>query len=374
MRLLHVTSGNLFGGVESFLTALAGPDGAPELEHHFALCFEGRLSDALRRCGATVHSLGGVRFSRPWTVWGGRRRLKGILARTRFDAVVCHGCWPHAVFAPASRACGLPLVFWCHDVPTGRHWLERWARRTPPDLVLANSRWTRDAVPNLFPDAPAETLYLPVPAPALTCRGEVRRRIRAALDTPEEAVVVVQTSRLERWKGHALLLQALARLAPVPGWVCWIAGGAQRPHEAEYLAELRGAAVRDGIADRVRYLGHRSDVPELLSAADVHCQPNTGPEPFGVAFIEALHAGLPVVSTALGGALEIVHDGCGVLVPPGRADLLASALGGLIRDGGLRRRLGAAGPARARELCDPAAQLGRLRDLMAAVVAQECVA
>jgi glycosyltransferase involved in cell wall biosynthesis len=119
----------------------------------------------------------------------------------------------------------------------------------------------------------------------------------------------------------------------------------------------------------VRFLGQRSDAPELLAAADVHCQPNTGPEPFGVAFVEALYAGLPVVSTALGGALEIVDESCGVLVPPGEVGELRAALRGLIADPAERSRLGRGGPARARALCEPRRALDRICDLLAGTAA-----
>ena len=94
--------------------------------------------------------------------------------------------------------------------------------------------------------------------------------------------------------------------------------------------------------------------PRLLAAADIHCQPNTAPEPFGLAFVEALHAGLPVVTSDLGGAREIVHARCGVLVRAGDVAALGAALQALIDD----RR--AAAPARGRRpgprarLCDPA--------------------
>ena len=121
---------------------------------------------------------------------------------------------------------------------------------------------------------------------------------------------------MEAWKGHRLLLEALGRLRHVPGWVLWVAGGAQRPYEARYLAELEAQATELGIRGRVRFLGQRSDVPRLLRAADIHCQPNLGPEPFGIAFIEALQARLPVVTTAMGGPLEIIDGSCGVLVAP----------------------------------------------------------
>jgi glycosyltransferase involved in cell wall biosynthesis len=102
----------------------------------------------------------------------------------------------------------------------------------------------------------------------------------------------------------------------------------------------------------------------LLDAADVYCQANTGPESFGIALVEALYAGLPVVTSALGGALEVIEEPWGVLVPPGHIGALAGALGGLLADGGARRRLAEGGPARAAALCDPARQLGRLGELL----------
>ncbi len=74
----------------------------------------------------------------------------------------------------------------------------------------------------------------------------------------------------------------------------------------------------------------------LLAAADIHCQPNTGPEPFGITFIEALYAGLPVVTTSIGGALEIVDGSCGMLVEPNDPAALAGALRRLIEDRELR--------------------------------------
>jgi glycosyltransferase involved in cell wall biosynthesis len=145
--------------------------------------------------------------------------------------------------------------------------------------------------------------------------------------------------------------------------VCWIAGGPQRPKEQAYFHELQDLAHELGIGDRVCFLGQRSDVPELLRAADIHCQPNTGPEPFGIALVEALYAGLPVVTTAMGGAQEIVDETCGILVKPGDEGELAEALGKLICNRTLLARLAAGGPARARWLCGPAAQLEKLRGI-----------
>jgi len=82
---------------------------------------------------------------------------------------------------------------------------------------------------------------------------------------------------------------------------------------------------------------------------------------------EALAAGLPVVTSAIGGGAEVVTPACGVLVPPNDPDALAEVLRGLIGSRAERERLGAAGPGRARELCDPAAAMNRLQDLLTSV-------
>jgi glycosyltransferase involved in cell wall biosynthesis len=370
LRVLHCSAGNLHGGVETVLSTLARQRALnPRLEPEFALCFEGQSSAELRATGAAVHVLGPARMSRPWTVWSARRRLSRLLAARPIEVVVSHGCWPHMLFGPTARQHGRPLVYWMHDLAQGTHWIDRSAARTSPDLALVNSRCTAEVLPRLFPGARGEVLYYPVSPPPVD-PAEARGAIRAELATSSDTTVILQSSRLERWKGHSLLLSALARLRDRPGWVAWIAGGAQRPAEQAYLDELTTAAREAGIADRVRFLGQRSDVPRLLAAADIHCQPNTGPEPFGIAFIEALYAGRPVVSTRLGGAAEIVDETCGLLVPPGDADALAQALVRLIDDPGTLARLGAGGPARARTLCDPTKALTRLESLLRSVCAK----
>ncbi len=312
--------------------------------------------------------LGKVRSSRPWTVWSARRQLDRLLRQERFDVVICHGCWPQAIFGSVVRIHHLPLVFRSPDTPKGNHWLERWAKLVPPDFAIANSRYTLAAIPNLYPGIDSDALYNPLPSPDIVDRAGLRRTIRSQLSTPNDAVVIVQASRLERWKGQTLLLSTLSQLRDVPNWVCWIAGGAQRPHEAQYLQELDAQSRELGIADRVQFLGQRSDVPHLLVAADIHCQPNTGPEPFGNAFVEALYAGLPVVTTAIGGAVEIVDESCGKLVAPDDTNALSQALGSLITNSGERAALASGGPARAYQLCDPARQLTHLHNLLSELV------
>lgn len=361
VRILHIHSGNLFGGVESLLCTLARTGPAEGVDSEFALCFPGRLWDELAVAGAGVHDLGDTRVRRPWTIVRARRRLGRVLRARAVDAVLVHSAWTHLLFSTVARSAGRPVVFNLHDVATGRHWTQALARRVVPDFVVANSEFTRRTVPALWTDVATATVHPAVAAPRV--EPEARRAVRAELGASADEVVIVHAARLERWKGQGLLLEALGRLERSDRWSAWIAGGPQRAHERAYHAELQRQAAALGLGARVRFLGERQDVPRLLAAADILCQPNTAPEPFGIAFVEALHAGLAVVSTRMGAAVELLDAGAGLLVEPS-AEAVAGALATLIRDGALRERLGAGGPSRARALCDPR---DRLRELCAVV-------
>lgn len=365
MNVLHAYSGNLFGGIETLLLALARHRAfCPEMRPSFALCFEGELGKRLTEAGTPALFLGEARARNPWSVRRVRRAFEDELHRITYDAVICHAPWTLAMLGPAVERAGVPLVFWQHDAATGRHWVERWARRTRPRLVVCNSHFTAATLPTLFRDVPAEVVYCPVAPPSPRSWQDDRTQVRARLKIPETATVVVQACRMESWKGHRQHLEALARLRDLPGWVCLMVGGPQRPREEKYFAGLQRLASSLGIADRVRWVGQRSDVSALLAASDIHCQPNTSPEPFGIAFVEALLAGLPAVTSGIGGAVEILDRDTGILVGPGNSAALAEALRPLITDPALRAPYRLAGPRRARELCDPATRILQLRQAL----------
>jgi glycosyltransferase involved in cell wall biosynthesis len=355
VNILHVYSGNLYGGIESILAAIARRGG----EHEFALCFEGRLAAEIAAAGAKLHLLGAVSMRQPYSAAAARRVLASIVRGRTFDRVICHAPWTQGLFGGVIRRAGRPLVFWAHDVMTGRHWTERLARRVTPDLAICNSHFTGQSLAALYPGLTPIIVYAPVELAAVVAID--RSAVRAALDTAPDSVVIVQACRSEEWKGHESLLDALVALRDVTGWTWWQIGGAQRPHERAFLRKLRDKADRAGVAGRIRWLGERSDVRQLLAAADLYCQPNLDPEPFGIAFVEALAAGLPVVTTRQGAAGEILDATCAVLVPPRRPVALEGALREMIANTALRRRLAAGAPGRAEQLCDPGRQIERLR-------------
>ncbi|HUJ51133.1 MAG TPA: glycosyltransferase family 4 protein [Bryobacteraceae bacterium] len=361
IRVLHLDAGNLYGGVEAMLVTLASARGLrPRMEPHFAVCYEGRLSRELMATGVPVHLLGRVRMRLPWTAWRARRRLQVLLQQERFDLVVCHMDWSWLIFGPIARAAGNAVALWTHGFPARRNWLDRMAARISPDAAIANSRFTASFLERRFPDVPREVIYCPVAASTSPDAGNWRTGLRRQFAVGDDTPVIIQVSRLEAWKGHSLLLEGLSKLKQCGPWVCWIVGGPQKPDEERYFEQLQALSDRLGLTGRIRFLGQRADVPKLLAAADIFCQPNLEPEPFGMVFVEALSAGRPVVTTAMGGALEIVDESCGLLTKPRDPDELALALRRLIESPELRSGLGRAGAARARQLCDPMLQMAKL--------------
>lgn len=365
-RVLHVQNGRMYGGIQRMLVCIATErTQAPGMEPVFSLCFDEKLAADLAANGAQVEILGSVQTSRPWQWLRAAWRLHRLCARERFDAVVCHGSWPLALFGICARLRRIPLVLWMHNDTKirNKNFVETLAGWMRPDLVVANSAYTAASLPLLFTDPPPHVvLPCPVSIPPVRAAAEDRRAVlRAELETSGDAVVIVLAGRPEPWKGHADLLTALAQMESSAPWICWIIGGAFTEEQSAFLATLEDCARELGIASRVRFVGQREDVAELLAAADLFCQPNVTPEPFGIVFVEALYAGLPVVTTDHGGGREIVNASCGRLVPPGDSRALAAALDELVNNTDLRRTLSRAAAPRGAQISDPARVLPALR-------------
>lgn len=352
MRILHVHSGNIFGGVERIMIALAGHKRfSPGIEHEFALCAQDQLARELEAAGARVHSLPKLRLSRPWQVTTARRALSALLRSIKFDLAIVHSIWSHCAFWPALKSAGLPLIFWLHSAAPGPGLLEWWARKNPPRRIISVGYWVDQSAKRLFPNATSRVIYTPLPVDLSVFSGAARDQTRRELGAERDAVVILQASRMESWKGHRQLIEALGLIKDDPRWTCWIAGES---------AELSALASDRGIGNRVRFLGHRTDVPRLLEAADVYCQPNTEPEGFSIAFLEAACAELPIVTTDFPTAVELLGDSAETLCPPGDVPLLATTLGRLIADPDARHRLGAQAQERALRLCNPSTQFKEL--------------
>lgn len=146
--------------------------------------------------------------------------------------------------------------------------------------------------------------------------------VRRELEVPDGVPLLLMTGRLTRWKGQAVLLEALKQVQDLP-WIVAFAGGG----DDAYALELRKQGEWLGVDSRIRWLGRRDDVALLNMAADLAFTCSTRPEAFGRVAIEAMAMETPVIASALGGSLETVKDGkTGWLVPVGDVDALAVAI------------------------------------------------
>ncbi|MFL5539132.1 MAG: glycosyltransferase family 4 protein, partial [Longimicrobiaceae bacterium] len=190
-------------------------------------------------------------------------------------------------------------------------------------------------------------------------RALLRRLLGVGPSTP----IVFCSARAQQCKGIQTLVDAAARLrADGGGDVAFAYAG-----DGDYLPALRERAAAAGLAGSFHFLGERADVHRLLPGATLAVVPSLWAEAFGLAVVEAMAAGVPVVATRTGGIPELVDDGrTGVLTAPGDAAGLASALQALLHDpAGARAMAGrAAGEVRRRF------SLERSADALHAVVAR----
>lgn len=164
-----------------------------------------------------------------------------------------------------------------------------------------------------------------------------RAEWRAAEGFGEEEVLFVCVARFFPQKNHALLLRAFAQGPANDGRARLILAGT-----GPLGRQLQAQAKHLGLGDRVRFLGSRTDIPELLAAMDVFVLSSDW-EGTPVSLMEAMSAGLPVVATAVGGVPELFEDGReGFLVQPGDASGMAQAMLSLVHDRESRLSMGEA--------------------------------
>ena len=276
------------------------------------------------------------------------RRLAYAFRRSRAEAVLNWSAKTQIYGGPAATLAGLRgrVAWWQHAIPQG-HWVDRAATLLPARFVICCSTAAAKAQEQLKPHRRVEIVHAGVEA------GEAREPPRAArrtLGVPEARVVVGIVGRLQPWKGQHHVIRAVAVLARRGLDVhCLVVGGSPFELSPEYEPTLRALARDEHIEDRVTFTGQIPDAMRYVSAMDVLVNASE-PEPYGLTLLEAMAAGIPTVSIAAGGPLDIVVEGVtGVLIPPRAQDTLADALEPLVRDQSLRASLGEAGRRRALE-------------------------
>ncbi|MNV30098.1 D-inositol 3-phosphate glycosyltransferase [compost metagenome] len=260
-----------------------------------------------------------------------------------YDVICANSQKALFVCALAAKLSRRPLVWILHDIVTDPAFSATNRRaslafaRLFARLVAVNSEETGRA----FIEAGGEANKVRIvyngfdPARAKVYEPGTAARLRAELGFGPQPLVGL-FGRLSEWKGQHVFLEAIAAMEGVQAV---IVGGALFGQEA-YEARIREQASSLGLDGRVRFLGFRSDVPELMAAMDAVAHTSIVAEPFGRVVVEAMMCGRPVVATRGGGVTEIIRDGeTGLLVPPGEPSALAAALGRVLSDPALAERL-----------------------------------
>lgn len=330
LRIVHFVSSLKVGGMEHFVLRLA----AAQKEHgHEVSVFAlqgGPLADETERLGLPTNILPGQNKA--------ARALNAalLLRRLRPDIAHAHNQTSLHYAVLAKRLAAAQVVMTNHGqgqgsprTPSVKEW-----RHTDAIVAVSQAVAERMETPSVQ-DKIRVILNGITPTPPVRSREAVRSELRLS-----DKTVGIIVARIDGLKGHECLIRALAQLPKdAAGTLTMlIAGdGGQR----ENMAHLAGSL---GLSDQqIRFLGFRSDVSDLLAAADFFVLPSLT-EGLPLSVLEAMSQRLPIIATPVGGIPELVDDGThGLLVPVNDSVALASAITTLSCDRCLRNRYGEAG-------------------------------
>jgi glycosyltransferase involved in cell wall biosynthesis len=248
----------------------------------------------------------------------------------KYDLIYANTQKALVVGAIASFFARRPLVYHLHDILSLEHFSRTNLRvaitlaNRFASLVIANSQASKKAFIQAGGYAElVEVVYNGFALPTYqTCANEIQQ-LRQQLGL-EDKFVVGHFSRLAPWKGQHILISALARC---PSNVTAILVGDALFGEQDYVKQLHQQVTALGLENRVKFVGFRADIPQLMTACDLVAHTSTAPEPFGRVIIEGMLCGKPVVAAKAGGAMELVTAGInGFLTTPGNISELAEVI------------------------------------------------
>jgi len=261
-------------------------------------------------------------------------------------AILCtHGYKPIVMAVIGGMARRYPLVAFSHG-ETKESWrvslyeaMERKAIGFAERIVCVSEAQKKRLLKYGIDERRCRVVHNAVWEPEYRCRdGSSAASVRARLEVPEGAKLVVSAGRLSPEKGHAYLIEAVAQLVKdkIDAIFAFCGDGVCRD-------ELGALAERKGVAGICRFLGFRHDLKDIFHAMDLLVLPSLT-EGLPNVVLEAFACGKPVVATSVGGVPEVVRDGVnGILVPPRRPDLLAEAILHRLRNPEESRRMGMRG-------------------------------
>ncbi|CAE6790951.1 glycosyltransferase family 4 protein [Paraburkholderia aspalathi] len=352
-RILAVDQSGVLGGAELSLLEIVK---ALRSRIEVVLFDDGPFRTALAKAGVTVNVLeaGALRNVRKQ---GGSlpkgQALKGLTSLVRAtakrarDAEVIYANTQRAMVigAIAGKLARRPVVWHLRDIVSSEHFggkqlaIIKWCARLGLTHVIANSAASAHAFAELthFDKKRIDVVFNGISAtPFDALRTVPQATLRQRLNLPQDAFLVGSFSRLARWKGQHVLLEAMVLNPQMHA----VLVGAPLFGEDAYEIELHAFVAAHNLGGRVHFLGFQHDIPACMCAVDAVVHTSITPEPFGRVIVEGMLAQRPVVAARAGGVLEIIDDyENGVLCTPGDAHGLADTLAELRSNDDLRNKL-----------------------------------
>jgi len=337
MRILFLDQSGKPGGAELCLIDIAKPYSDRALVGLFA---DGTFKDLLQQNHIPVEVLAtqAIQVRKESSLVEGLKSLaqlaplitKVVKKAREYDLIYANTQKALVVGALASFFSRRPLVYHLHDILSTEHFSQTNLRiainlaNRFASLVIANSQASKTA----FVQAGGRANLIEVVYNGFDLKNYQNdesdiNKLQQQLGL-EGKFVVGHFSRLAPWKGQHILIDALAKC---PQEVTAILVGDALFGEQDYVQKLHQQVAELGLENRVKFLGFRSDIPQLMAACDLVAHTSTSPEPFGRVIVEAMLCGKPVVAAKAGGVMELVEHGLnGFLVTPGEPEELAQVI------------------------------------------------
>jgi len=341
-KVLHLVEDLRVGGLERVLaTIVLGLDKRKFDVEVWCLAEGGEIAAELVRKGTRLRILALKSYYNPLTIVF----LARLLIKSRISILHTHGYFAGTFGRLAAILAGTPIVI--AHVHTTYYGFSRRNRLIEKflahftDRIVCVSRAVRKFVVDVEKINPARTCVI-YNAARVSDSPDLAERVeneRLQLDIAEKDFVAISVASLAPHKGHRVLLDAAgAVLREYPEFKLLIVGA------GPMRAALEAQAKKTGISDRTIFTGLREDVFPLLKIAHIFILASTEREGLGIALVEAMAAGLPLIGTRLGGIPEVIEENVnGLLVPPGDAVALAAAISKLLHSKEVTERMGREG-------------------------------
>jgi glycosyltransferase involved in cell wall biosynthesis len=376
-RILHVIEDLGIGGAERLLVTLLPEMRARGFDPVVAsLGCRLDSTDPLEAAGIRVSRCGLVskKQATKAVAW-----LVALIRRERYDLVHTHLTFANLYGRIAARLSGVPVTTTYHDAdyerevllanPAIKPWkqtayrlADRLTSLAAPRVVAVSEFVAASIQRRLgYSERAIQVIYNGVrPEAWAEVDFETKRACRLELGLPIHGTIVLQVGRLSPQKGQTHTLEVAKALRGRPD-LCWVFVG-----DGPLQVDLERAIADARLGGRVMMVGGRSDVHSFLAAADLFIFPSFH-EGLGIAALEAMGAGLPVIAYRSGPLPEVITDGTtGILVTPGDVPALTRAVVELVADRPRARELGQ----RARESIVRRFSIGRTADQHAALYAR----